>query len=124
MYSGICLIRYSLTVARTVLAFTRFPIRGCSKSPIKMTHRISDVMLFRSSRIKCIRSGTGSYAASNFSVLFILLFEHALLSIYTNYIDCIQICSEYYHIIKKSNFILLLRYFKTESSPNVQLTFN
>src|SRR5690625_2814355 len=62
-----------------LVRYAVFPFRGCSKSPIKMTRRISDVMLFRSSRIKCIRSGTGSYAASNFSVLFILLFEHALL---------------------------------------------
>src|SRR5690625_914375 len=62
-----------------LVRYAVFPFRGCSKSPIKMTLRISDVMLFRSSRIKCIRSGTGSYAASNFSVLFILLFEHALI---------------------------------------------
>ncbi len=35
-------------------------------------------LLFRSSRINCIRSGTHSFAASNFLVLFILLFKHAL----------------------------------------------
>src|SRR5699024_2726548 len=35
-------------------------------------------LLFRCSRINCIRCATQSYAASNFSVLFILLFERIL----------------------------------------------
>ncbi|WP_424475127.1 GNAT family N-acetyltransferase [Oceanobacillus kimchii] len=35
-------------------------------------------LLFHSSRINCIRSGTQSYAASIFSILSILLFEHVL----------------------------------------------
>src|SRR5690625_1991032 len=35
-------------------------------------------LLFRCSRINFIRSAAQSYAASNFSILFILLFEHAL----------------------------------------------
>src|SRR5699024_3394188 len=46
------------------------PTRGCSKSPVKMTHRISSLACF---------SAAQSYAASIFSILFNVHFEHALL---------------------------------------------
>jgi len=44
-------------------------MRGRSKSPIKMTHRIFS--------LPCL-SDIQNFAATNFSVLFILFFEHAL----------------------------------------------
>ena len=72
-------------------------IKGCSKSPVKMTHRISSLACFKNmctastsllgevnssvqgSREVFRRSRLAqSYAASNFSVLFILLFERIL----------------------------------------------
>ena len=71
---------FSETITTKKIKYDNIDNRGCSKSPIKMTHRISSLACFSAAHVsKSIHSAAQSCAALNFLVLFIVLFEHTLI---------------------------------------------